>query len=57
MILAIMFKGYLVDIVLCLQSSKDNKEVVSRCFCPDLPNCDDVAIGVIGIPTISHFNF
>ena len=52
-----IFEGCLVDIVLCLYSSKDNKEVVSRCFCPDLPNCDDVAIGVIGIPTISHFNF
>ena len=56
MILAMMFEGYLVDIVLCLYSSKDNKEVVSRCFYPDLPNCDDVAIEAIGVPTVAHFD-
>ena len=56
MILAIMFEGYLVDIILCLYSSKDDKEVISQYFYPDLPNCDDIAIGAIGILTITHFN-
>ena len=51
-----MFKGCLVDIVLCLYSSKDNKEVVSQCFCPDLSNYDDITIGAISIPTISYFD-
>ena len=49
-----MFKDCLVDIILCLYSSKD-KEVVSQCFCPDLPSYDDVAIGAIGVPTVTHF--
>ena len=56
MILAMIFEDYLVGIVLCLYSSKDNKEVVSQCFCPDLPNCDDVAIEAIGILTVAYFN-
>ena len=51
-----MFEGCLVDIILCLYSSKDNKEVISQCFYPDLPNCDDVAIGAISILTIAHFD-
>ena len=56
MILAMMFEGCLVDIVLCLCSSKDNKEVISWCFCPDLSNCNDVAIGAIRVPTIAYFD-
>ena len=48
-----MFEDYLVDIILCLYSIKDNKEVISRCFCPNLPNCNNVSIGAIGIPTIT----
>ena len=55
MILAIIFEDYLVGIVLCLHSSKDNKEIISQCFCPDLPSCDDVAIRAIGVLTIAHF--
>ena len=51
-----MFESCLVDIVLCLYSSKDNKEVISRYFYPDLPNCNDIAIGAISIPTVTHFN-
>ena len=51
-----IFKDCLVGIVIYLYSSKDNKEIVSQCFCPDLPNYDDVAIRAIGIPTISYFN-
>ena len=56
MILAMMFEGCLVDIVLCLHSSKDNKEVVSLCLCHNLSNCDDVAIRAIGIPTVALFD-
>ena len=56
MILAMMFEGCLVDIVLCLCSSKDNKEVISLCFCHNLPNCDDVAIKAIGILTVALFD-
>ena len=56
MILTMIFEGCLVDIVLCLHSSKDNKEVVSWCFYPDLPNYDNVTIAAIGIPTVFHFD-
>ena len=56
MILAMMFEGCLVDIVLYLCSSKDNKEVVSQCFYPNLPNCDDIAIRAISILTVAHFD-
>ena len=51
-----MFEDCLVGIVLYLYSSKDNKEVVSQCFSLDLPNCDNVAIGAIGIPTVAYFD-
>ena len=56
MILAMMFEGCLVDIVLCLYSSKDNKEVVSQYFYSDLPNYDNVAIRAIGVPTVAYFD-
>ena len=56
MILAMIFKDCLVGIVLCLYSSKDNKEIISQCFYPDLPNYDNVAIRAISIPTIAHFD-
>ena len=56
MILTMMFEGYLVDIVLYLYSSKDNKEVVSQCFYLDLSSCDDIAIGAISILTVIHFD-
>ena len=57
MILAMIFEGFLVDIILCLYSSKDNKEVVSQYFYINLSNCNDVAIGAIGILTVIHFDF
>ena len=56
MIFAIIFEDCLVGIVLCLYSSKDNKEIVSQCFCPDLPYSDNVAIRAISIPTVAHFD-
>ena len=56
MILAMMLENYLVDIILYLYSSKDNKEVVSRCFYSDLHNYDDIAIRAISIPTIVLFD-
>ena len=51
-----MFENCLVGIVLYLYSSKDNKEVVSRCFCPNLPSYDDIAIEAISVPTVVHFD-
>ena len=51
-----IFESCLVDIFLCLYSSKDNKEVVSCCFCSDLPNCDNVAIGAIRVPIVAYFD-
>ena len=56
MILIIIFGDCLVDIVLYLYSSKDNKEVVSLCFCHNLPNYDNIAIGAIGVPTVTLFD-